>query len=227
MNSVSSVVNSAEFGIDEAAAEKTQRVPIHAADEMARKVGLEKGAGVVRVREGRLDQLVVGLVKRTLWLGHERECCKQPSWRQRKEYDGFDKLPVRDARGRFGKIMDSKIIFLGGDGRAAARGVFRMSVLLPSAGCLATGTSWRMALMSRGLLFSNLRRGLADSTGAVLRPAKNGRLGGRLSRVDAPLRVFTPRAGCLCCGMWRRLAESRGCRSRRNLRWLGARGSSA
>jgi hypothetical protein len=33
---------------------------------MARKVGLEKGAGVVGVRKGRLDQLVVGLVKRTL-----------------------------------------------------------------------------------------------------------------------------------------------------------------
>jgi hypothetical protein len=50
-------------------------------------------------------------VKRTLRLGHGWECCKQPSWRQRKEYNGFDKLPVENARGRFGKIMDSKIIF--------------------------------------------------------------------------------------------------------------------
>ena len=108
---MSSVVNSAEFGIDEAAAEKTQRVPIHAAGEMARKVGLEKGAGVVGVRKGRLDQLVVGLVKRTLWLGHERECCKQPSWRQRMEYDGFDKLPVRDARGDLAKSWTAKLFF--------------------------------------------------------------------------------------------------------------------
>ena len=153
-----------EFGIYEAAAKKTQRVPIHAVDEMARKVGLEKGAGVVGVRKGRLDQLVVGLVKRTLWPGHGWECCKQPSWRQREEYNGFDKLPARDARGRFGKIMDSKIIFLEGWARCRARHFSNVDEVLRAglqdtksrAGCLATGSSWRMSLESRGRFFPGI-----------------------------------------------------------------------
>ena len=83
-------------------------------------MGLEKGAGVVGVRKGRLDQLVVGLVKRTLWLGHERECCKQPSWRQREEYDGFDKLPLGDARGDLVKSWTVKSFFWGGWARCRA-----------------------------------------------------------------------------------------------------------
>ena len=41
-------------------------------------------------------------------------------WRQRKEYNGFDKLPVENARGRFGKSMDSNIIFLEGWARCRA-----------------------------------------------------------------------------------------------------------
>ena len=111
-----------EFGVDETAAEQAQRGPIHAADEIAREVGLEKGAGVVGVRKGRLDQLVVGLVKRTLWQRHKRECCKQPSWRQREEYDGFDKLPLGDARGDLVKSWTVKSFF-GGMG-ALPRGAF-------------------------------------------------------------------------------------------------------
>jgi hypothetical protein len=75
--SVSSVVNSAEFGIDKTAAGQTQRAPIDAAGELAREMGLEKGAGVVGVGESRFDELVVRLVERTLghgWqaLGTER-----------------------------------------------------------------------------------------------------------------------------------------------------------
>ena len=61
-----------------------------------------------------------------------------------------------------------------------------------------------MALMSRGLLFSKHRRGLADPTAAVLCPTKIRRHGGRPSRVDALLRVFTLRAGGACaveCGV--------------------------
>jgi hypothetical protein len=68
--SVSSVVNSAEFGVDETAAHKSQRLPIDAAGEFAREMAFQKGAGVVVVRKGRLDQLVVGLMKRTLRPGH-------------------------------------------------------------------------------------------------------------------------------------------------------------
>ena len=68
MTSVTSVVNSAELGVDETAARQTQRAPIDAAGEFAREVSLQKGARVVGVREGRFNQLVVGLVKRTL--GH-------------------------------------------------------------------------------------------------------------------------------------------------------------
>ena len=49
MISVSSVVNYAEFGVDEAAADEGQRAPIDAAREFAREMGLQKGAGVVGV----------------------------------------------------------------------------------------------------------------------------------------------------------------------------------
>ena len=55
-----------EFWVDETATDKTQRVPIHAAGELAREIGFQKGPGVIGVGEGRLDQLVVGLVARTL-----------------------------------------------------------------------------------------------------------------------------------------------------------------
>ena len=70
MISVSSVVNYAEFGVDETAAHKGQRVPIDATGEFAREMAFQKGAGVVGVRKSRLDQLVVGLVKRILRPGH-------------------------------------------------------------------------------------------------------------------------------------------------------------
>ena len=71
MLSVSSVVNSAEFGIDKTAAGQVQRAPIDAAGELAREMGLQKGAGVVGVGESRFDELVVGLMERTL--GHGRK----------------------------------------------------------------------------------------------------------------------------------------------------------
>ena len=68
MLSVSSVVNSAEFGVDKTAAGQAQRAPIDVAGEIAREMGLQKGAGVVGVGESRFDELVVGLMERTL--GH-------------------------------------------------------------------------------------------------------------------------------------------------------------
>jgi hypothetical protein len=46
-----------------------QRRPVNAANEMTREIGLEESTGVVGIRKGGLDELVVGLVKRTL--GHE------------------------------------------------------------------------------------------------------------------------------------------------------------
>ncbi len=68
MLSVSSVVNSAVFRVYKTAADQVQRGPIDVARELAREVCLEKGAGVVGVRESRFDELVVGLMERTL--GH-------------------------------------------------------------------------------------------------------------------------------------------------------------
>ena len=60
-----------------------------AADEIAREIGFQKGAGVVDVGEGRLEQLVVGLVERAL--GHTRKW-EQRGMRQRKECDDFVKM---------------------------------------------------------------------------------------------------------------------------------------
>jgi len=66
VSSVSSVVNSAKLRIDEAAAGQIQRGPVDAASELARQVPLKKRAGVVGMRKGRLDELVMRLVDRTI-----------------------------------------------------------------------------------------------------------------------------------------------------------------
>ena len=66
MSSVSSVVNSAKLRIDEAAAGQIQRGPVDAASKFARQVPLKKRAGVVGIRKGRLDELVMRLVDRTI-----------------------------------------------------------------------------------------------------------------------------------------------------------------
>ena len=68
MLSVSSVVNSAVFRVDKTATDQVQRCPIDVAGEPAREVCLEKSAGIVGVRESGFDELVVGLMERTL--GH-------------------------------------------------------------------------------------------------------------------------------------------------------------
>ena len=70
MTSVSSVVNSAKLRIDETAAGQIQRGPVDAASELARQVPLKKRAGVVGIRKGRLDELVVGLMNWTLGPRH-------------------------------------------------------------------------------------------------------------------------------------------------------------
>ena len=59
-----------ELGVDEAAADKGQRAPIDAAGEFAREMAFQKGPGVVGVREGRFNELVVGLVDRGLAKRH-------------------------------------------------------------------------------------------------------------------------------------------------------------
>ena len=100
MISVSSVVNYAEFGVDETAAHKGQRLPIHAAGKLAREMSFQKGPGVLWVREGRLDELVVGLVKRILRLGHGADRWKAHAQCQKKEGDDFDKLERRGSTGR-------------------------------------------------------------------------------------------------------------------------------
>ena len=66
MTSVTSVVNSAELRIDETAAGQTQGGPVDAASELARQVPLKKRAGVVGIRKGRLDELVMRLADRTI-----------------------------------------------------------------------------------------------------------------------------------------------------------------
>jgi len=63
---LSSVVNSAKLRIDETAACETQLGPVDAASELARQVPLKKRAGVVGIRKGRFDELVMRLVDRTI-----------------------------------------------------------------------------------------------------------------------------------------------------------------
>ena len=55
-------------------------------------MAFQKGSRVVGVREGRFDQLVVGLVKRILRPRHEGDCWKAHAQGQKKECDDFDKL---------------------------------------------------------------------------------------------------------------------------------------
>ena len=101
MISVSSVVNYAEFGVDETAAHKRQRLPIDAAGKLAREMSFQKGPRIVGVREGRLDELVVGLVKRILSPRHGADRWKAHAQCQKKEGDDFDKLGRRASTGRW------------------------------------------------------------------------------------------------------------------------------
>ena len=112
-----------EFGVDKTAARQTQRAPIDAVSELARKVGLEKSARVVGVRESRLDQLVMGLVKRTLGLGHGFKRWQQTEWSQRVKCDDFVKM-----RQGLGKIMDSKIILSGACPTGGSSGLLSSAV---------------------------------------------------------------------------------------------------
>ena len=101
MISVSSVVNYAEFGVDKTAAHKGQRLPIDATGEFAREMSFQKGPGVLGVREGGLDELVVGLVKRILSPRHGADRWKAHAQCQKKEGDDFDKLERRGSTGRW------------------------------------------------------------------------------------------------------------------------------
>ena len=66
MTSVSSVVNSAELRVDETATGQAQRGPVDAPSEIMRQVPLKKRAGIVGIRKGRLDELVMRLVDRAV-----------------------------------------------------------------------------------------------------------------------------------------------------------------
>ena len=79
-----------EFRVDETAARQAQRGPVDAASELARQVPLKKRAGVVGIRKGRLDELVMRLVDRTVW--HEgKESAKSKKW---KAENRSDKTPI-------------------------------------------------------------------------------------------------------------------------------------
>ena len=58
-------------------------------------MAFQKGPGVVGVREGRLDELVVGLVKRILRPRHGADRWKAHAQCQKKECDDFDKFGGR------------------------------------------------------------------------------------------------------------------------------------
>ena len=84
-----------KFRIDEAAACETQRSPVDAASELARQVPLKKSAGVVGIRKSRLDQLVMGLVDRTVW--HEdKEKAEYKKWKAENR-SGKTPIAVRDS----------------------------------------------------------------------------------------------------------------------------------
>ena len=84
-----------EFRVDETATRQAQRRPVDAASELARQVPLKKRAGVVGIRKGRLDELVMRLVDRTIC--HEgKESVKNKKWKAENS-SGKTPIEVQDS----------------------------------------------------------------------------------------------------------------------------------
>jgi hypothetical protein len=74
------VVNSAELRVDKTAARQAKRGPVDAASEIMRQVPLKKSAGIVGIRKGRVDELVMRLVDRTV-CHEENESAESKKWK--------------------------------------------------------------------------------------------------------------------------------------------------
>ena len=84
-----------EFRVDETAAGQTQGGPVDAASELARQVPLKKRAGVVGIRKGRLDELVMRLVDRAIC--HEgKESAESKKWKAENS-SGNTPIEVQDS----------------------------------------------------------------------------------------------------------------------------------